>query len=136
MQKIKSKKNTNSKFSKNQTLVLKLLEKMKKPLTAYTILDKLRNDGFRAPLQVYRALDSLIKVGKVHRIESMNAFVACNNNCEKLDFTAFAICDECEDVSEIKDDSISSSLSILKQKSGLKTTRSNIELHGLCKKCK
>ena len=104
MNSIKKNKKETIIISKNQSLVLKLLEKKKQPLTAYTILDKLRNYGFRAPLQVYRALDNLIEIGKVHRVESMNAFVACNNeDCIKLDFTAFAICDECENVSEIKE---------------------------------
>ena len=125
-----------NKISKNQQIVLKLLEQEKKPLTAYAILDKLREFGLRAPLQVYRALDKLIIIGKVHRIESLNAFIACNIiECQSHDFTAFAICNECDNVSEIKDNSISLTLNKLKQKSGLKTTRSNIELHGVCREC-
>ena len=124
------------KLSKNQRLVLNLLEKQKQPLTAYTILDNLRKDGLRAPLQVYRALHTLIKLNKVHKIDSMNAFISCNSyECENPDFIAFAICDECENVSEIQDKSISSSLSRIEKKSGFKTIRSSIELHGLCSEC-
>ncbi len=125
-----------NKTSNNQQIVLKLLEQEKKPLSAYAILEKLRKFGLRAPLQVYRALDKLILTGKVHRIESLNAFIACNIiECQNHDFTAFAICDECDSVSEIKDNSIPLTLNKLKQKSGLKATRSNIELHGVCSEC-
>ncbi len=124
------------KLSKNQELVLNHLEKQKQPLTAYKILDNLRENGLRAPLQVYRALNYLVKLNKVHKIDSMNAFIACNNHeCENPDFIAFTICDECENVSEIKDKSISSSLSKIKKKSGFKTRRSSLELHGLCREC-
>ncbi len=125
-----------TKLSKNEKIVLSLLERENKPLTAYTILDNLNEYGFRAPLQVYRALEKLIEKGKVHRIESKNSFVACNiSNCSSLDFTAFAICDECDNVKEIEDNSIVKTLSKLKKITGFETTRSNIEFHGLCKNC-
>ncbi|HSM41507.1 MAG TPA: transcriptional repressor, partial [Afifellaceae bacterium] len=53
------------------------------PLSAYDILDRLRDKGFRAPLQVYRALDKLLALGLVHRLESLNAFIACAHpDCE------------------------------------------------------
>jgi len=64
-------------LTKNQSLVFDILTKAEAPLSAYTILDKLRDQGFRAPLQVYRALDKLLEYGVVHRLESINSFVAC-----------------------------------------------------------
>lgn len=64
-------------LTKNQALVMGALTHSDGPLSAYTILDKLRDQGFRAPLQVYRALDKLLEYGLVHRLESLNAFVAC-----------------------------------------------------------
>ena len=64
-------------LTKNQLRVLEKLEASSGPLSAYTLLDQLREHGFRAPLQVYRALDTLVKSGFVHRLESLNAFVAC-----------------------------------------------------------
>ena len=64
-------------LTRNQLCVLERLEASSGPLSAYTLLDQLRENGFRAPLQVYRALDTLIKGGFVHRLESLNAFVAC-----------------------------------------------------------
>ncbi len=66
-----------SDLTRNQSLVFNALDGASGPLSAYDILDKLRADGFRAPLQVYRALDKLVEYGMVHRLESLNAFVAC-----------------------------------------------------------
>jgi len=68
-----------SDLTRNQSLVFGALSRAEGPLSAYTILDQLRDDGFRAPLQVYRALDKLVETGMVHRLESLNAFVACSH---------------------------------------------------------
>jgi len=55
-------------LTKNQSLVMGALTRADGPLSAYTILDQLRDQGFRAPLQVYRALDKLVEFGMVHRL--------------------------------------------------------------------
>ena len=52
-----------TKLTKNQALVLKILTKASQPLGAYAILDKLRSHGFKAPLTVYRALEQLAGQG-------------------------------------------------------------------------
>ena len=62
--------------SRNELLAYDFLEDTGKPASAFEILDALRDEGLRAPLQVYRALSKLIDSGSVHRIESLNAFVA------------------------------------------------------------
>ena len=66
-------------LTKNQELVYDALTDAKGPLSAYAILDGLREHGIRAPLQVYRALDKLLEFGLVHRLESLNSFVACSH---------------------------------------------------------
>ena len=63
-------------LTRNQTMVMAALTKSQAPMSAYAILNQLREHGFRAPLQVYRALDKLGELGLVHRLESLNAFVA------------------------------------------------------------
>ena len=52
-------------LSKNQQIVLNLIEKAKGPLKAYSILYNVQKRGIKAPLQVYRALDKLIEAGKI-----------------------------------------------------------------------
>ena len=56
-------------LTKNQQIVLDLVEKSSEPLKAYTILFNVQKKGIKAPLQVYRALDKLVEIGKIHKIE-------------------------------------------------------------------
>ena len=99
-------------LSKNQQIVLSIIEKAKGPLKAYSILYNVQKRGIKAPLQVYRALEKLIEIGKIHKIESKNAFIACkNSDCEISKATAFSICNNCEHVKEIKNTKLSKYLS-------------------------
>ncbi|MGB3418375.1 MAG: Fur family transcriptional regulator [Mesorhizobium sp.] len=123
-------------LTKNQTWVLEKLEAARAPLSAYTLLDQLREQGFRAPLQVYRALDALMKEGLVHRLESLNSFVAC---CEPHDhghsMTAFAICDICGQVTEFSDPDVSHQLDEWMHSTGFSAKKAVIEFRGTCAKC-
>src|SRR3546814_19608087 len=83
----------------NQSLVLEVLRTEGRAMTAYQILDVLRDHGLRAPVQVYRALESLLEREEAHRIESLNAFVACRHR-HHGDLGGFAICDDCRTIWE------------------------------------
>ena len=84
-------------LSKNQQIIFDLIDRSPEPLKAYTILYNVQKKGINAPPQVYRALDKLVEIGKIHKIESKNAFVACkNSDCEISKATAFSICNNCE----------------------------------------
>nr|WP_281032616.1 transcriptional repressor [Phyllobacterium salinisoli] len=99
------------KLTRNQSLVLSVLQSSNQPLSAYTILDRLRHEGLKTPLQIYRALDKLLQAGRMHRLESMNAFVVCSHSRYGQihpRITAFEICEACGKadefhVSEIED---------------------------------
>ena len=124
-------------LSKNQQIIFDLIDKSSEPLKAYTILYNVQKKGIKAPPQVYRALDKLVEIGKIHKIESKNAFVACrNSDCEISKATAFSICESCEIVDEISDVKLSRYLSNFNHKKGMKFKRFNLEFFGLCKKCK
>jgi len=124
-------------LSKNQRIIFDLIDKSSEPLKAYTILFNVQKKGIKAPPQVYRALDKLVEIGKIHKIESKNAFVACkNSNCEISKATAFSICESCEEVDEVSDTKLSKFLSKFNDKKGMKFKRFNLEFFGLCKKCK
>ncbi len=123
-------------LTKNQSLVFGSLSDAGGPLTAYAILDLLRDNGFRAPLQVYRALDKLVEYGMVHRLESLNAFVACSHDgCNAHGTAAFAICEKCGDVSEFKPDDAIRLLTSWTAKQGFSLSRTTIELRGTCRSC-
>ena len=124
-------------LTKNQLIVLDLVEKSSEPLKAYSILFNVQKKGLKAPLQVYRALDKLVEIGKIHKIESRNAFVACkNSNCVVSNATAFSICESCEKVTEINNSKLSKYLTNFQDNSGMKYNKYNLEFFGLCKKCK
>ena len=124
-------------LTKNQKIVLDIIEKSSQPLKAYSILFDVKKKGINAPLQVYRALDRLVEIGKIHKIESRNAFVACkNSNCQVSKATAFSICESCEDVSEVSNLKLSKYLNNFADKSGMKYNKYNLEFFGLCKNCK
>ncbi|TCD16274.1 Fur family transcriptional regulator [Oricola cellulosilytica] len=124
-------------LTRNQTLVFDTLSGSDAPLSAYTILDRLRDEGFRAPLQVYRALEKLVEFGMVHRLESLNAFVACSHpECESHETMAFAICETCGHVSEIADEKLGRELGALASGTGFALTRSTVELRGTCAACR
>ena len=81
-------------LTKNQQTVLDILESAKEPLKAYAILFDTQKKGIKAPLQVYRALDKLIEIGKVHKIESKNSYIACKHKgCDSNTSTSFLICE-------------------------------------------
>ena len=124
-------------LSKNQQVVLDIIERAKEPLKAYSILYNVQRKGIKAPQQIYRALDKLIEIGKIHKIESRNAFVACkNSNCEISKATAFSICEVCEKVTELNNPKLSSLITTFKDNSGMNYKKYKLELFGLCKKCK
>lgn len=123
-------------LTRNQLLVLERLEATTAPLSAYTLLDQLRAEGFRAPLQVYRALDTLIRDGYAHRLESINAFVACSTreSCAH-GMAAFAICDRCGQVAELADHEIAHQLDSWISATGFSPRKAAIEFRGICAKC-
>jgi len=123
-------------LTKNQSLVMGALTKSNGPLSAYTILDQLRDHGFRAPLQVYRALDKLVEFGMVHRLESLNAFVACRHpGCDDHETIAFMICESCGQVNEITDNALANRLKFLAEQARFALKKTTIELRGLCHNC-
>lgn len=123
-------------LTKNQSLVFGALSKADGPMTAYAILDELREEGFRAPLQVYRALEKLLDFGLVHRLESLNAFVACSHpGCSGHEAVAFAICETCGNVIEFMPDAALGDLSNWATSSGFRPNKTTIELRGACKGC-
>ncbi len=127
---------TAQQLTKNQTLVFDALSRTDGPLSAYTLLDQLRQHGFRAPLQVYRALDKLMEFGLVHRLESLNSFVACAHPHEhRHGLIAFAICVGCGQVDEFSDEVVEQRLKGWAADHVFSLVKTTIEMRGNCKDC-
>lgn len=126
-------------LTKNQTLVMDALSRAKGAMSAYTILDELRDEGFKAPLQVYRALDKLVEFGLAHKLESLNAFIACQHpSCdgETTETVVFTICENCERVEELVNDKLLAAVNGLAGKIDFALKQSVIELRGVCSTCR
>lgn len=125
-----------TRLTRNQALVLEALVEADGPMSAYALLDRLREEGFRAPLQVYRALDKLREVGLAHRLESINAFVACAHPAGHVhDLTAFAICESCGRVEEFSDAVVAERLGAWARRQDFHPAKTTIEIRGACSAC-
>ncbi len=110
------------------------LKQARQPLGAYSLLDKLREKGLKAPLQVYRTLGQLEKIGLIHRIETLNAWTLCCE--EKHECTPiFAICDDCGTVTEHLDKTLFDNIVALPVSDGFMPNRTVVEIHGKCENC-
>ena len=115
--------------------VLEYLLAEHRALGAYDILDKLRKDGLGSqPPVAYRALDFLVANGFAHRIEHLNAFVACTHPGQAHD-PAFLICKECDAVAEAQIEPVKNDLDETARDAGFRLDRAVVEAEGLCPKC-
>ena len=112
--------------------VLELLLQRHRAMGAYDILDVLRAEGLGSqPPVVYRALDFLTSHGYAHRIERLNAFVACV--CPERDHApAFLICTGCEAVAEADQEA---PLAGAARATGFAIEAAVVEATGLCPNC-
>ncbi len=138
----------NRRGAEHATNIMGALTEASRPLSAYDLLDKLRPTGVAAPLTVYRALDKLIASGRVHRIESLNAFVACRsgehhhaghdhdaNTVVPRRSVGFTICNDCGAVEEFIDRKLFAQLDRNLTKKHFSPRASAIEVHGVCAAC-
>ena len=104
-------------------------------MTAYQVLDAVRDQGISAPPTVYRALNSLVEEGLAHRVESINAYVACNHSQHVDGAVVFAICENCGMVKEVEDSEAVIKLSREAEADGFAVERVTAEIWGLCAPC-
>ncbi len=123
-------------WSETRTQVYHTLLMVDKPVTAYELLDMVAEKYERdvKPASVYRSLDALIDLGIIAKIESANAFVACQNpECEHQHI--FLVCDHCGQIDEISDHGINRQLLKQAAEQGFVARKQILELHGECKAC-
>jgi Fur family transcriptional regulator, zinc uptake regulator len=115
--------------------VLQIIAQSEKPLKAYDLLDRLKDDRSNAaPPTVYRALDFLIENGFIHKLQSINAYVSCHHP-SIVHQVPFLICDVCESADEICDERVSGLLTDQAKAHGFRTRSQTLEVHGVCKQC-
>ncbi len=106
-----------------------------KPIKAYDLLERMRGGpGASAPPTVYRALDFLLEHGFIHRLVSINAFLACHHPLASH-VVPMLICKVCESAQELEDESLAHGLSALAKANGFSPTASYLEVLGTCRHC-
>jgi Fur family zinc uptake transcriptional regulator len=115
---------------------LEILLESHRALGAYDLLARLRDDGFGAqPPVAYRALDFLVSHGLAHRIERLNAYVACARPGEGH-APAFMICRSCDGVAEAEAPARAGGLGAAADALGFAIESAVVEAEGLCPACR
>lgn len=116
--------------------VLEILLERHRAMGAYEILDFLRSEGLGSqPPVAYRALDFLVKAGFAHRVERLNAFIACAHP-GAAHSPAFLICRNCDRVAEATSEPTGGRLGETARETGFEIERAVVEAVGLCPDCR
>lgn len=111
--------------------VLEILLESHRAMGAYDVLSRLAQDGRAAqPPTAYRALSFLTENGLAHRVERLNAFVACARPGSGSHDPAFLICTGCGKVAES-----GAAVPPPAAESGFKVDHMVVEAEGLCPVC-
>lgn len=115
--------------------VLGLILEAPAPLTAYQLLERLRQVRKSAvPPTVYRSLDFLLGQGLIHKVERLSAFVPCIEVGHDH-HAQFLICSRCGTVTEIDDHTAASALEDAAEREGFHPRHTVIEIEGTCGAC-
>jgi Fur family zinc uptake transcriptional regulator len=115
--------------------VLDILLERHRALGAYDVLARLAEAGHPAhPPVAYRALDFLVANGFAHKIERLNAFIACPNPAGGHR-PAFLICRGCKTVAEAEVPPGDGALGVAAARIGFTIEAVSIEAEGLCPAC-
>lgn len=121
--------------------VLEAMLESHAPVTAYELIDRIAARSRRpSPISVYRALDFLVANRFAHRIESRNAFLACN---QEHGHTAsggepslvFLLCESCGSATEAEPAELGDLLSAIAGGLGFTPSTSVLEIRGRCAAC-
>ena len=128
-------KNKNLRLTPLRQRVLEILLSEHRAMGAYEILVHLQQDGMGLqPPIAYRTLHFLNSLGLIHRIESLNAYIACSAS-HGTGPSAFLICRECKQVAELPIENNAKAVVDAASNSGFKVDNISVEIEGLCQNC-
>jgi Fur family zinc uptake transcriptional regulator len=111
-----------------------LLVADRRPSKAYDLIARFKDhDATTKPPTVYRSLDFLMGLGLVHRIESLNVFVACAAP-EPFHCPEFLICDCCGVAEEFSAEFVSTIP--FAARGWFEVRHIIVEVHGTCVACR
>ena len=120
--------------------ILEILVASECPLSAYEVTEifNQKNDNKMQPMSVYRMMEFLISANLVHKLKSINKFLACSHiNCQHdHEIPQFLMCQKCHSVKEIGvDRKIIDEISQNIQSAGYQLLNEQIEFDCLCSDC-
>ncbi|MDR1086242.1 MAG: transcriptional repressor [Deltaproteobacteria bacterium] len=122
-------------FTRLRRLVLEILVQAAGPVKAYDLLEKLRDRSQRlTPSTVYRILDYLENHGLIHRVDALNAYLACTGQPHSH-HPLIVVCSGCQKTREINDQDLYQSIFRKLEALGLTLTSGSIEIKGVCDRC-
>ena len=128
-------------FTDQRRQVLEALLASHVPASAYDVIDRVASSGKAgkrlAPISVYRTLDFLTEHRFAHRIESRNAYVACDrgDDCDGRG-TLFLLCEQCGAAGEASSAELNRLISSVAGDIGFQPRSPVIEIRGLCANCR
>jgi len=119
----------------NNTIVLNILKKNTKGLTAYQILNRVQKFKHVQPMTVYRALKNLTNDGLIHKTNKNKTFHLCNTSEKHEHNAVLAVCNDCGVAEELKTDLFSRIIKQVKSKRKFNFNNFNLEITTNCKDC-
>ena len=125
----------------NNAVVLNILKKNIKGLTAYEILNRVQKFKSVQPMTIYRALKHLTDNGLIHKTNKNKTFHLCDtahicNTTEAHEHNAvLAVCNDCGAAEELKTNLFSKIIKHVKSKKRFNFNNFNLEIATTCKEC-
>ena len=121
-------------LNKNDQQTLNILKKHNKGLTAYCLLNELQKTRNVKPMTIYRSLNSLQKIGVVHKSNQNKTYFVCHGNTKDKHNPALAVCTDCGDTEELK----SELFEAIFKKNPIKKydlSKFQLEVSTICRRC-
>ena len=120
---------------KNSSLVLNILKKNPKGLTAYQLLNRVQKFKLVQPMTIYRALKDLSKKGFIHKTNKNKSFHLCNISETHEHNAVLAVCNDCGVAEELNASLFSKIVKHVKSKNKFNFDNFNLEITTTCKEC-
>ena len=121
--------------NKNDQQALNVLKKHSKGLTAYPLLSELQKNRNVKPMTIYRSLNSLQKMGVVHKSNQSKTYFVCNSGAKDKHNPALAVCKKCEKTEELNPNIFSKLFNNIKTKEKYNFSNFEIEISTIWQKC-
>lgn len=122
-------------FTSIRKHILQLIWDSQCAVKAYDLLEEIKPNFNKAkPATVYRTLDFLLEQGFIHKVMSLNAFIACKQfHCNDNQILLF--CTQCHKTEEKTGEEMIRNITYELKQSGFINQINSIEIQGLCVNC-